>query len=126
VLNSGCVMLKAMECFSRLRGGFHSSDGFGGGYRSHQLICQERCRVTIICCASTSLSKPTGLEVLDRRSSCWGWFTVIRFANCLALGADAVYIGTAAMIAINCLSIQSMLHGYSHGIATQIPKIMNS
>ncbi len=47
------------------------------------------------------------------------------FAKCLALGADAVYIGTTALIAINCEQYRICYTGKCPtGIATQNPQLM--
>jgi len=47
------------------------------------------------------------------------------FAKCLALGADAVYIGTAALIAINCEQYRICYTGRCPtGITTQDPNLM--
>ena len=47
------------------------------------------------------------------------------FAKCLALGADAVYIGTAALIAINCEQYRICYTGKCPtGITTQNPKLI--
>jgi glutamate synthase domain-containing protein 2 len=47
------------------------------------------------------------------------------YAKCLALGADAVYIGTAALIAINCQQYRVCYSGLCPtGVTTQDPKLM--
>ena len=47
------------------------------------------------------------------------------FAKCLALGADAVYIGTAALIAINCTQYRICYTGLCPtGVTTQNPQLM--
>ena len=47
------------------------------------------------------------------------------FAKCLALGADAVYIGTAALIAINCQQYRICYTGLCPtGVTTQNPQLM--
>lgn len=47
------------------------------------------------------------------------------FAKCLALGADAVYIGTAALIAINCQQYRVCYSGLCPtGVTTQHPQLV--
>lgn len=47
------------------------------------------------------------------------------FAKCLALGADAVYIGTAALIAMNCQQYRVCHTGLCPtGITTQNPQLI--
>ena len=54
-----------------------------------------------------------------------GLRTSTDFAKCLALGADAVYIGTAALIAINCQQYRVCNTGLCPtGVTTQNPQLM--
>ena len=53
-----------------------------------------------------------------------GLRTSADFAKCLALGADAVYIGTAVLIAINCQQYRICQTGLCPtGITTNDPKL---
>lgn len=83
---------------------FIALDGFGGGTGATDFYVRENVGIPVIAAlprASRFLAK---LGVKDRISliAGGGLRTSADFAKCLALGADAVYIGTAALIAINC------------------------
>jgi hypothetical protein len=54
-----------------------------------------------------------------------GLRTSADFVKCLALGADAVYIGTAALIAMNCQQYRVCYTGLCPtGVATQNPQLI--
>jgi glutamate synthase domain-containing protein 2 len=83
---------------------FVTLDGFGGGTGATEMYARENCGIPIVA------ALPRAIRHLQRRGA-RDRITVIasgglrssgQFAKCLALGADAIYIGTAALIAINC------------------------
>jgi len=83
---------------------FISLDGFGGGTGATELFVRENVGIPIVVALPRAHRH---LMKIGRRDSTsliagGGLRTSADFAKCLALGADAVYIGTSALIAINC------------------------
>lgn len=83
---------------------FIALDGFGGGTGATDYYVRENIGIPIIAALPRARRH---LEKLGRKANITliaggGLRTSADFAKCLALGADAVYIGTAALIAINC------------------------
>jgi glutamate synthase domain-containing protein 2 len=105
---------------------FIALDGFGGGTGATDKYVRENVGIPIF--SALPRAKQT-LEKLKpkRRVSLigsGGLRSSADFAKCLALGADAVYIGTAALIAINCEQYRLCYTGNCPtGIATQNPKL---
>ncbi|MFA0834260.1 MAG: glutamate synthase-related protein [Methanobacterium formicicum] len=106
---------------------FIALDGFGGGTGATDLYVRDNVGIPVFAALPQAYKTLQELGVKDKISiiAGGGLRTSADFAKCLALGADAVYIGTAALIAINC---QQYRICYSDlcptGIATQDPKLM--
>ncbi|MFZ3167917.1 MAG: glutamate synthase-related protein [Candidatus Methanoperedens sp.] len=83
---------------------FIALDGFGGGTGATDLYVRENVGIPIFAALPRAFKLLSDLGVKDNISliAGGGLRTSADFAKCLALGADAVYIGTAALIAINC------------------------
>jgi glutamate synthase domain-containing protein 2 len=83
---------------------FIALDGFGGGTGATDLYVRENVGIPIFAALPRAFKVLSDLGVKDKISliAGGGLRTSADFAKCLALGADAVYIGTAALIAINC------------------------
>ena len=83
---------------------FIAIDGFGGGTGATDYCVRENVGVPIIAAlprASRYLNEIGAKEKISLIAA-GGLRTSADFVKCLALGADAIYIGTAALIAINC------------------------
>lgn len=83
---------------------FIALDGFGGGTGATDCYMRENVGIPIIAALSRADKFLKEIEVRGKISliAGGGLRDSADFAKCLALGADAVYIGTAALIAINC------------------------
>lgn len=83
---------------------FIALDGFGGGTGATEFYARENVGIPIFAALPRAFRVLTDRGVKDKISliAGGGLRTAADFAKCLALGADAVYIGTAALIAINC------------------------
>ncbi len=83
---------------------FIALDGFGGGTGATDLYLRENVGIPIFAALPRAFKVLSDLGMKDKISLVGGGGlrTSADFAKCLALGADAVYIGTAALIAINC------------------------
>jgi methylamine---glutamate N-methyltransferase subunit C len=107
---------------------FIALDGFGGGTGATNLYIRDNVGIPIFAAlpqASLTLQK---LGFKDKISliAGGGLKNSADFAKCLALGADAVYIGTTALIAINCQQYRICYTGLCPtGVATQDPKLMD-
>ena len=83
---------------------FIALDGFGAGTGATELFVRENFGIPIIAVlprADRHLKKIGARNKVSLIAG-GGLRTSADFAKCLALGADAVYIGTSALIAINC------------------------
>jgi glutamate synthase domain-containing protein 2 len=83
---------------------FIALDGFGGGTGATDLGVRENVGIPLVAALPRADRALRSLGVRDRITLIGGGGlrTAADFTKCLALGADAVYIGTAALIAINC------------------------
>src|SRR3990170_5398350 len=83
---------------------FISLDGFGGGTGATEFFVRENVGIPIVVALPRADRHLKKIGVRNKISliAGGGLRTSADFAKCLALGADAVYIGTAALIAINC------------------------
>jgi glutamate synthase domain-containing protein 2 len=83
---------------------FIALDGFGGGTGATESFVRENVGIPIVAALPRAVRQLKNMEAENRISliAGGGLRTSTDFAKCLALGADAVYIGTSALIAINC------------------------
>ena len=101
---------------------FISLDGFGGGTGATNSYARENMGIPIIAALPRAYKFLRDLGVKNEVSlvAAGGLRTSADFAKCLALGADAVYIGTAVLIAINCQQYRICHTGLCPmGVATQ-------
>lgn len=106
---------------------FIALDGFGGGTGATDLYVKENVGIPITAALPRAFKLLNELEVKDRISliASGKLLDSADFAKCLALGADAVYIGTVALIAIGCEQYRICYTGKCPtGIATQNPHLM--
>lgn len=83
---------------------FIALDGFGGGTGATDLYVRENVGIPIIAALPRAFKALQNLKAKDKITliAGGGLRSSADFTKCLALGADAVYIATAALIAINC------------------------
>jgi glutamate synthase domain-containing protein 2 len=104
---------------------FVALDGFGGGTGATDLFVRENCGLPIVAALPRAVHRLEERGARDRITviASGGLRNSGQIAKCLALGADAVYLGTAALIAINC---QQYRVCYSDecptGVTTQLPE----
>ncbi|MBP2045394.1 glutamate synthase-related protein [Methanobacterium aggregans] len=101
---------------------FVTLDGFGGGTGATDLYVRENVGIPIIAALPRAYKYLDELGVKDGVSilAGGGLRSSADFAKCLALGADAVSIGTAALIALNCEQYRVCYSGSCPtGVATQ-------
>jgi len=106
---------------------FIALDGFGGGTGATDLYVRENVGIPIIAALPRAFKLLTELGVKDEISLIAGGklLNSADFAKCLAFGADAAYIGTTALIAINCEQYRICYTGKCPtGITTQDPNLM--
>ena len=103
---------------------FISLDGFGGGTGATEFFVRENFGIPIVAALPRA---DTHLKKIGQRNKIsliagGGLRTSADFAKCLALGADAVYIGTSALIAINCQQYRICHTGHCPtGVTTNDP-----
>ncbi|GEM_PF-83952 len=106
---------------------FIAIDGFGGGTGATNDFVRENVGIPLAVALPRAARYLREHGVRDRVSLiCGGSLrTSGDFAKCLALGADAVYIGTAALIAINCEQYRLCHTGLCPtGVTTQRPDLV--
>ncbi len=106
---------------------FIALDGFGGGTGATEKYVRENVGIPIYSALPRAYKKLQELKPRRKVSliASGGLRNSADFAKCLAMGADAVYIGTAALIAINCEQYRLCYTGKCPtGIATQNPKLV--
>ncbi|MBM4240416.1 MAG: DUF2769 domain-containing protein [Euryarchaeota archaeon] len=83
---------------------FIALDGFGGGTGATDVYVRENVGIPIFAALPRAFRFLQDMGVKNEISliAGGGLRTSADFAKCIALGADAVYIGTSALIAINC------------------------
>ncbi len=99
-------------------------DGFGGGTGATDKYVRENVGIPIFTALPRAFKTLAHLGLKNRVSliAGGGLRSSADFAKCLALGADALYIGTAALIAINCEQYRICYTGRCPtGITTQDP-----
>ena len=124
----GCGDVKAdVSVLASVGVDFITLDGFGGGTGATDLYIRDNVGIPVLAAlpqASQTLQK-LGLNDKISLIASGGLRNSADFAKCLALGADAIYIGTAALIAINCQQYRICYTGLCPtGVATQDPKLM--
>ena len=106
---------------------FIALDGFGGGTGATDKYVRENVGIPIFSAIPRAFKTIEGLGQKSKVSliAGGGLRSSADFAKCLALGADAVYIGTAALIAINCEQYRICYTGRCPtGITTQDPVLI--
>lgn len=101
-------------------------DGFGGGTGATDAYVKDNVGLPIITALPQAFRTLKDLGVKEKISliAAGGLRTSADFAKCLALGADAVYIGTAALIAINCQQYRVCHTGLCPtGVTTHRPEL---
>ncbi|XHH07534.1 MAG: FMN-binding glutamate synthase family protein [Candidatus Bathyarchaeia archaeon] len=101
----GCGNVEAdVEVLADCGADFIALDGFGGGTGATELFARENLGLPIV--AALPRADQHLRKIGKRRQVSLivggGLRTSSDFAKCLALGADAVYIGTSALIALGC------------------------
>ncbi|MCX9010145.1 MAG: glutamate synthase-related protein [Candidatus Methanoperedens sp.] len=106
---------------------FIAIDGFGGGTGATDLYVRENVGIPVFAALPRAYRSLTELGVKDRVSLIAGgglWYSS-DFAKCLALGADAVYTGTAALIAASCEQYRICYTGLCPtGVTTHNPVLL--
>ena len=106
---------------------FITLDGFGGGTGATNLYVRENVGIPLFAAIPQAHDALKELNLRDKISiiASGGLCSSDDFAKSLALGADAVYIGTAALIAINCQQYRICYTGLCPtGVATQNPQLI--
>lgn len=106
---------------------FIALDGFGGATGATNLYARENVGIPVIAALPRAYNYLNEIGVKEEISLIVSGKLIesADFAKCLALGADAVYIGTAALIAINCEQYRICHTGKCPtGIATQDTNLM--
>jgi len=106
---------------------FISLDGFGGGTGATEFFVRENFGIPIVAALPRA---DRHLKKIGQRNKIsliagGGLRTSADFAKCLALGANAVYIGTSALIAINCQQYRICHTGHCPtGVTTNNPALV--
>src|SRR5665647_893804 len=106
---------------------FISLDGFGGGTWATEFFVRENVGIPIVAALPRA---DRHLKKIGQRNKIsliagGGLRTSADFAKCLALGASAVYIGTSALIAINCQQYRICHTGHCPtGVTTNDPVLV--
>jgi methylamine---glutamate N-methyltransferase subunit C len=106
---------------------FITLDGFGGGTGATDLYVRENVGIPLLAALpqANQILEEMGLQDQISLIASGGLRTSADMVKCLALGADAVYIGTAALIAINCQQYRICNTGLCPtGVTTQNPQLV--
>jgi methylamine---glutamate N-methyltransferase subunit C len=101
-------------------------DGFGGGTGATDAYVKDNVGLPIIAALPRAYKTLKDLGVKEKITliAAGGLRTSADFTKCLALGADAVYIGTAALVAINCQQYRVCHTGLCPtGVTTHRPEL---
>lgn len=117
---------KDIEILSNAEVDFIAIDGFGGGTGATDGYIRDNVGLPLIAAlprASRTLEK-LGVKEKVSLIAGGGLRDSTDFAKCLCLGADAVYIGTVALIAINCQQFRICHTGLCPtGVTTHDPNL---
>ena len=105
---------------------FIALDGFSGGTGATEKYVRENVGIPIFTAIPRAFKTLNDLGLKNHVTliASGGLRNSADFAKCLALGADGIYIGTAALIAINCEQYRICYTGKCPtGITTQDPKL---
>ena len=105
---------------------FIALDGFGGGTGATAAYVRDNVGIPIIAALPRAFKALMKMGVKDKISLIvsGGLRNSADFTKCMALGADAVYLGTAALIAINCEQYRVCHSGLCPtGVTTQNPQL---
>ncbi len=105
---------------------FIAIDGFGGGTGATDSYVRENVGLPLLAALPRAVKVLKELKVKENISliAGGGLRTSADFAKCMALGANAVYTGTAALIAINCEQYRICHTGLCPtGVTTHIPSL---
>lgn len=105
---------------------FIALDGFGGGTGATAAYVRDNVGIPIIAALPRAFKALMKMGVKDKISliASGGLRNSADFTKCMALGADAVYLGTAALIAINCEQYRVCHSGLCPtGVTTQNPQL---
>jgi glutamate synthase domain-containing protein 2 len=123
----GCGNVEAdIEALAGAGVDFIAIDGFGGGTGATDACVKDNVGIPVWAAIPRADKKLRGLNLRKKITLIAGGNlrTSADFAKCLALGADAVYIGTAALIAINCRQYRICHTGLCPtGITTHNPEL---
>jgi glutamate synthase domain-containing protein 2 len=106
---------------------FIALDGFGGGTGATSPYIRDNVGIPIVAALPRAYKVLLKMGLKDQISliAGGGLRSSADFAKCLALGADAIYLGTAALIAINCEQYRICHSGLCPtGVTTQNPQLM--
>jgi methylamine---glutamate N-methyltransferase subunit C len=106
---------------------FISLDGFGGGTGATEFFVRENVGLPIVVALPRAdrYLKKIGLRNKISLIAGGGLRTSTDFVKCLALGADAVYIGTSALIAMGCQQYRICHTGHCPtGVTTNDPVLV--
>ncbi|BDZ70971.1 glutamate synthase-related protein [Methanobacterium petrolearium] len=105
---------------------FVALDGFGAGTGATDRYVRDNMGIPILAALPRAHEKLKSRGLREKISliAGGGLTNSADFAKCLALGADAIYIGTAALIAMNCQQYRVCYTGLCPtGVATQNPQL---
>lgn len=124
----GCGNIeKDLQVLVDARVDFIAIDGFGGGTGATDVYVRENVGIPIFAALPRAFKFLKDLGVKESISLIAGGDlrTSADFTRCLALGADAVYIGTAALIAISCEQYRICYTGLCPtGVTTHNPVLL--
>ncbi len=118
---------KDVKILSKAGIDFISLDGFGGGTGATDTYVKDNMGIPILAALPRAHDKLEKMGVRDKLSliAGGGLMNSADYAKCLALGADAIYIGTSALIAMNCQQYRVCYRGLCPtGVTTQNPQLM--
>jgi len=107
---------------------FIALDGFSGGTGATDAYVRENVGIPLIAALPRAVRQLEKMNAIMRVSLIAGGNlrSSADFVKCLALGADAVYLGTAALIAINCEQYRICHTGLCPtGVTTQNPELVD-